>query len=125
MTEADVIAHWRSGAKNELQSAMLLQKGKQYAAALFHCHLAVEKGLKALFMEQHRKEAPLTHDLLQIALQCNRTWTDDEKKLFADLTGYAVAARYDDPVWAEREANSQNVTAWIKRVDSLLSSLVS
>ncbi|MDO8648863.1 MAG: HEPN domain-containing protein [Candidatus Peregrinibacteria bacterium] len=123
MTEADVIAHWRTGALSELQSAKLLQQGKQYAAALFHCHLAVEKALKSNFIQEHRKAAPLTHDLLQIALQLNRTWTDDEKKLFADLTGYAVAARYDDPVWAEREATSSNVAAWIKRIDVLLSSL--
>lgn len=121
MTEEEVIAHWRKGSQSELQSATLLSIGGQYSGALFHCHLAVEKGLKALYMEQHRKDAPLTHDLLQIALQIERLWTVDEKKLFADLTEYAVAARYDDPFWAEREATADNVNQWLRRIASLLS----
>jgi len=75
-------------------------------------------------MEQRRTEAPLSHDLLQIALQIGRSWTDDEKRSLADLTEYAVAARYDDPVWAGREATAANVTTWIARVESLLSSLL-
>jgi HEPN domain-containing protein len=124
VTEADVIAHWRKGARDELASANLLHEGGQYPGALFHCHLAVEKALKAMYMEEHRTEAPLTHDLLQIALQLPRAWSEEEKQLLADLTEYAVAARYDDPVWAEREATADNVTAWIRRVTSLLSSLL-
>src|SRR5262245_34735285 len=46
VTEADVIAHWRQGVRNELASAQLLRDGGQYEASLFHCHLAVEKALK-------------------------------------------------------------------------------
>ena len=123
MTEADVIAHWRKGAADEVQSAKLLRDGCQHPAALFHCHLAIEKALKAEYMQERQKEAPLTHDLLQIALQLKRQWSSEEKKLLADLTEYAVAARYDDPFWAEREATAENVTAWIARIESFLSSL--
>lgn len=124
VTEADVIAHWRKVARDELQSARLLFDGGKYPGALFHCHLAVEKALKASFMEEHRKEAPLTHDLLQLALQLNRSWSDDAKKILADLTDYAVAARYDDPLWAEHEATEDNVAAWISRAETVLSLLL-
>lgn len=123
MTENDVIVHWRNGAHNELQSAKLLCAGGQYSGALFHCHLAVEKALKSLYMVQNRKIAPLTHDLLHIALQIERAWNDDEKILFADLTEYAVAARYDDPFWAEREATQENVHKWLSRIEALFSTL--
>lgn len=99
-------------------------EGGQYSGALFHCHLAVEKGLKALYMEQCRKDAPMTHDLLQIALQLQKSWTEEDKKLFADLTEYAVAARYDDPFWANREATAENVAAWVRKVDAFLSPLL-
>lgn len=125
MTDSDVIQHWRNGAQNELQSAQLLFNGSQYSATLFHCHLAVEKALKAMFMQQLQKDAPMTHDLLQIALQLTRVWTDDEKKVLADLTEYAVAARYDDPMWAEHEANKENTSRWLERVTQLLSTLLS
>jgi HEPN domain-containing protein len=124
MTETEVIAHWRKGARDELASARLLCDGGQYPGALFHCHLAVEKALKARFMEQHRREAPLTHDLAQIALQLDRTWTEAEKQLLADLTGYAIAARYDDPLWARREATAGTVAARIRQVEALLLSLL-
>jgi hypothetical protein len=70
------------------------------------------------------KEAPLTHDLLQIALQLPRPWTEEEKRLLADLTEYAVAARYDDPLWAEREATPENVAPRLARVETLLASLL-
>lgn len=125
MTEADVIAHWRRGARDEMESASLLCDGGKYAGALFHCHLAVEKTLKAEFMEGHRKEAPLTHDLLQLAMQLTHPWTEQEKKILADLTEYAIIARYDDPLWAEQEATKKNVTDWIAKVDKLISPFLS
>ena len=124
MTEADVIAHWRKGARDSLLSARLLYEGGQYASVLFHCHLAVEKALKVVFMEEFKKEAPMTHDLPRIAAELGRTWTEEERKLFADLTGYAVAARYDDPAWAEHEATLEKAELWISRVDLLLSHLL-
>ena len=124
MTEADVIAHWRKRAAESLAVARLAHRDGHFAHALFNCHLAVEKALKAMYMEQRRSEPPPTHDLMQIAFRLDRDWTKDEKQLFADLTGYAVAARYDDPAWAEREATAENAAAWIRRVDVLLSSFL-
>ncbi len=125
MTEDEVITHWRKGSRSELQSAKILCSGGQYAGALFHCHLATEKALKALYMEQHRSDAPMTHDLLQIALHIERSWSEDEKKLFADLTEYAVAARYDDPMWAENEATLDNAQRWLQQIELLLTTLLS
>lgn len=124
MTEADVIAHWREGARDELKSAKLLRDGGLHPGVLFHCHLAVEKALKAAYMQEYRKQPPLTHDLLQIALRLDRNWADTEKTLLADLTEYAVAARYDDPGWADREATADATATWIETVDSLLSTLI-
>ena len=124
MTEADVIAHWRNGARKELQSAKLLFDGGQYAGTLFHCHLAVEKALKAQFMDQHRKNPPMTHDLERLALELKQSWTPDELELFQDLTQYAIAARYDDPVWAEHEATSENASHWVNVGQTFLNTLL-
>lgn len=123
MTEADVIAHWRKRAKESLKVALLAVEAGSYGLALFHCHLAIEKALKALFMEEHRKEAPFTHDLAQLATMINREWTEEEKRQLARMTEYAVAARYDDPVWAEREATEETAREWIEKADALLSRL--
>lgn len=123
MTEADVIAHWRRGAKDALRVAVLAYEDGKYALALFNAHLSIEKVLKAYYMEQQRKESPLTHDLVRLAEQIDRAWTAEELQMFADLTEYAVAARYDDPVWAEREATSENTSMWIDQVEKFFSSL--
>ncbi len=125
MTEKDVIEHWRNSARNELKSAKLLRDGGQYPGALFHCHLAVEKALKARFMEQHRKEAPYTHNLLQLSKQLDIEWTGEQKNILADLSQFATLARYDDSAWAEQEATMENISRWIKNAEMLLSILIS
>lgn len=43
-----------------------------------------------------------------------------EHWLDADLTDYAVAARYDDPSWAERYATKENAAFWLKFSQELL-----
>jgi HEPN domain-containing protein len=113
MTEADVISHWRKGARDAMELAgVALERGK-FALTLFHIHLAIEKALKAQFMDQRRKDPPMTHDLERLALELKQSWTPDELELFQDLTQYAIAARYDDPTWAVHEATSENATHWM------------
>ena len=124
VTEADVISHWRKGARDAMIVAQAAQEKGKYALALFNAHLAVEKALKALYMEQHRKESPMTHDLEKIALQINRKWTPAQKELLTDLTQYAVAARYDDPYWAEREATEENTSEWLVQAEVFLTILL-
>lgn len=74
-------------------------------------------------MEERQEASPRTHDLLQIALQLEHTWSQGDKEILADLTAFAVKARYDDPYWAEREANAENVSQWIAQVDRLISTI--
>ena len=124
MTEADVIAHWRKGAQDALEAAELLHRGKKYALALFNLHLAVEKALKAQYMEECRKEAPPTHDLFLIAKTLTYPWTAEQERQLGYLTEYAIASRYDDPHWAEHEATQENSTLWLSIAKEFLSSLL-
>ena len=124
MTEADVIAHWRKGAKDALRVAVLAYEDGKYALALFNAHLAIEKALKAAYMEKYRKEAPWTHDLVHLSKELDRPWTDEEERLLGHLTEYAVAARYDDPPWAEHEATQEKTSALLQRTTTLLSALL-
>ncbi len=124
MTENDIIAHWRKGARDALEAARLLHDNGKYALALFDVHLAVEKALKAAFMEEHRKAAPPSHNLLLIAQQLSRTWTDEQKRRLDYLTQYAIAARYDDPPWAQREATEENSARLLGEGESFLSLLL-
>ena len=120
VTEADVIAHWRKGARDSLHLAKRAEEDGLYELALFHCHLAVEKTLKAAYMEQHRADAPFTHSLLELAQKLDHTWTEEQLIMFDTLTDFVVAARYSDPAWAAEYATAAHTSEWIQNVDSFL-----
>ena len=123
MTEADVIAHWRKGATDALEMARLACDAGKYDHALFNCHLAVEKALKVKYMEQHNAEAPYTHNLLELAGLLPNPWTEQVKTILDRLSDFVVAARYSDPVWAEKYADLSHANECIADAARLLSSL--
>ncbi len=123
MTEADIIAHWKNGSRDALEMACLAKKAGKYDHVLFNCHLAVEKALKAEYMQKYDKDAPFTHNLLDLAETLNRKWTDKQKKDLDELTDFVSAARYSDPVWAEKYADAEHASQWIAAAEEVLSFL--
>ncbi len=123
MTKEDTIAHWRRGSRASLKLAELAHQAGEYALALFHCHLAVEKSLKAVYILQKEDNPPPTHDLLALASRLDFQWNDEQEAALASLTEYAVTARYDDIEWAEAEATKKNSAFWIGQVQTMLSLL--
>lgn len=124
MTESDVIAHWQKGARDAMELAGVAFDRGKFSLTLFNIHLAIEKALKAQIMDQHRKNPPMTHDLERLALELKKSWTPEELELFQDLTQYAVAARYDDPAWAEQEATSENTLHWLHSGQTFLNNFL-
>ena len=123
MTQEEIVAHWQKGAQDALEAAEILHRAGKYALALFSCHLAVEKALKAVYIEQ-QAEAPVpTHNLFRIAQGLRRNWTPEQKMMMEQLTDYAVAARYDDPRWAELQATWENSAYWITQTIGLFTLL--
>ena len=121
MTEADLVALWRKEAKEALRVAELASGDGIYWLAMFHCHLAVEKALKALYMEQRGEDPPRTHELLAIAEELGRRWSDGDVTLFDTLGEFAVEARYHDPEWAEKQATKEHAEYWLGQTRSFLS----
>ncbi len=59
---------WLDGAVRDMQAAVsLIQHAKLYPNGLFFVHLSLEKLLKAIYVMQHGKHAPLTHNLLYLS----------------------------------------------------------
>lgn len=121
MTQADVIAHWRKGAKDALHLAKRACEDGIYELALFHCHLAVEKALKAAIMAKTGKPHPKIHTLAHLASLLRDDWSEEDRTVFDTLSDFAVAARYDDPAWAERFATARNAEQWLARSEAFLS----
>ena len=126
MTQQDSIKHWRGRSRSELEMARsLLQEEREdfRAGALFHCSLSLELGLKAKFIEEHKKNAPYTHDLVELAHLINEQWTEKQLTAFEDLSEFAVLCRYGDEQWLEEKATTENVNKWIDQVDNFISLL--
>src|SRR2546428_741604 len=102
VTTADVIAHWRKGAKDALRLANHAANDEIYDLALSHGHRPVEKALKAAIMEKPANPHPKVHALARLATAYGEDWPQEDRELFDALSDFAVAARYDDPAWAER-----------------------
>lgn len=91
VTTKDVIRHWRKGAKNALRAAVLTQEDGEQELALFHCHLAAEKALKAVIMEKTGKPHPKIHTLGRLALLLREDWSAEERELFDALASRRAA----------------------------------
>lgn len=124
MTESDIVAHWRKGAKDALRVATLSYEDGKYELALFHCHLAVEKALKAAIMEKTKKPHPKIHELFKLAMILHEEWSTEDRQLLDVLSDFAVSARYDDPAWAEHFATAENTMLWISKSQSFLATLL-
>ena len=111
------------GARASLRLAELAHAEGEYSLALFHCHLSVEKALKATIIAETSGNPPPTHDLLALAARLDRKWSDQEEQALAGLTEYAVTARYDDISWSEQEATEKNSTFWLAQARQFLSLL--
>jgi HEPN domain-containing protein len=120
VTTSDVVAHWRKGARDALRLAVISADQRVYELAIFHCHLAMEKALKAAIMEEKREPHPKSHNLDRLAFLLRDDWSEADRKLLDTLTTFAVAARYDDPAWAERFATAKNARRWIQQTEQFL-----
>jgi HEPN domain-containing protein len=124
MTQDESVAHWQRGARDSLESAVLLHKAGKYAIVLFHCQLAVEKALKAAYIAEHDSAPPPTHDLLELAEGLKREWTEDQLTLLDALSDLAILARYGDETWQEVQATEDASKRWLTQAKSFLSLLL-
>lgn len=123
MTNQETIALWRKGARESLRLAEFAHSEGMYALALFHFHFAVEKALKALYMEEKNEQPPPMHELLPLAEKLSHEWLEDEMFLFDSLTTFAVRARYHDAEWAEKQATKENAEYWLEKTKALFAKL--
>jgi HEPN domain-containing protein len=104
--------------------AKVAQREGEHESALFHCHLAVEKALKAVYMKQHREEHPHTHDLAYLAGLVEHSLGTAEVESLKQLSEFVVDARYSDPYWAAEQATNDAAIHWIGVTERLLSLLL-
>ncbi len=83
-------------ARDDWEVVQSLFKSQHYGYALFFCHLALEKALKALVIKRTHEHAPHMHDLRRLAEQALLTLTDNQRKDLDVISTFNIRARYDD-----------------------------
>ncbi|MFH1096592.1 MAG: HEPN domain-containing protein [Candidatus Desantisbacteria bacterium] len=91
-----IIKYWKDEAAESLKVAWHLYEKDDYSYSLFFGHLAVEKILKAFYVEKEKQHAPFTHDLLRLVEKINVPLSDDQKKALIKITAYNLEARYPE-----------------------------
>src|ERR1043166_5954187 len=97
--KAKLIKHWSDHAQYDIETAKAMLKANRYPYALFMCHLAIEKLLKAIVVSRTNEHAPYTHNLVVLSDASGLSFTEEQKKLIGTLNEFNIEARYPD--WQE------------------------
>lgn len=86
---------WLKSAKEDFQIAGDLVSMKHYQWALFLCHIAIEKVLKANYIKIKDQYPPPIHKLVKLAQDCRLVLTEAQMNDLKEMTTFHIEARYD------------------------------
>jgi HEPN domain-containing protein len=88
------IQNWIDQSNDDFDGALFNYEGGKYYIAAFLCQQAVEKALKALFLDEKKGEVPQSHSLIYLAT--NTSVPDKFLSFLRELTPKYVDTRYPD-----------------------------
>ena len=94
-----IVEYWKTHAQYDLDTADSLFESKRSPYALFMCHLAIEKSLKAIIVRKTAEHAPYTHNLVHLGATTELAFSPEQKTLIGELNEFNLEARYPD--WKE------------------------
>ncbi|WP_148682735.1 HEPN domain-containing protein [Pyrobaculum ferrireducens] len=93
-------AYWIREAWYDYCTARLLFEARRWSAAAFHCHQAVEKALKSLYLVALRREPPKTYVLTELYRELRRgrgvELSPSLEEGVAELNKFYIVSRYPD-----------------------------
>jgi len=90
------IRYWADGAAYDLETGKALLDAKRLPYALFFAHLAIEKLLKAVVVEETAEHAPYTHSLIILAKKAKVDLSEKMYEQLAEFMEFHIEARYPD-----------------------------
>lgn len=97
MQKKEHITYWQKSAQHDLESAESMFKSKRYHWCLFVGHLALEKMLKAIFVDKNDNNIPpKTHNLVRLAELSKIELNDKQKFLLDKINDFNIQTRYPD-----------------------------
>lgn len=96
ITKKDKVKYWLKTADQDWKVANHLFEKKDYSYALFFCHLAIEKILKAIFTDKKDKTPPFSHNLVYLSEKAGLELNDENLELLEEVSDFNLEARYPD-----------------------------
>lgn len=88
------VAYWLDVADYDLETARHMHKSSRYMYTVFMSQQAIEKILKALYIQKFKKEAPFSHNLVYLQGLLKLRTTKKRLEILAELTSYYIEGRY-------------------------------
>lgn len=90
----DQTKNWLEMAEYDLKTADHMLKAGRNIYVIFMCHLAIEKMLKAVFVETTGKTPPKTHDLILLSERSSVGFPREMSEFVGIVNNASVATRY-------------------------------
>ena len=106
----NIKSYWMIEADEALNVTDHLFEKKDYSYALFFGHLAVEKILKAFYVDNKKEHAPPIHNLQRIANLSGISLDEDKTEKLILISSFNIEARYPDVKRSFREKCTKEFT---------------
>jgi len=118
MTKEEHIQYWLESAQHDLESAEGIFDSKRYDWCLFVGHLALEKIIKAIFVNTNNNNMPpKIHNLVRLA-ELSKIELDDEQKFLLDkINDFNILTRYPDYKLAfYKQCNAEYTNEYLAKI---------
>jgi HEPN domain-containing protein len=88
------VKEWIDVSKYDLETAKAMLNTERYLYVAFMCQQALEKILKAIYVQEKNELAPRTHNLLYIVDVLALNISDQDKELLSQLNQFYIETRY-------------------------------
>ena len=118
MTVKQHVDYWLKGSAENMADMRSNLKSKRRVMALFCGHLALEKMLKALCAVRNIQIVQI-HKLADLADKAGLNLTIAQRGEFISITGFNIAARYDDyKMIFHKQCTPKYTAIWVKCISA-------
>lgn len=96
MNKKKKIEFWLDIADYDIQTAKAMQKSRRYLYVVFMCQQALEKIIKALYIDTFNEEPPRSHNLSFIFKKLSVEITEERLNLLNKLSAFYITNRYPE-----------------------------
>jgi HEPN domain-containing protein len=127
MTKDEHINYWRESARHDLESADVIFESARFDWSLFVGHIALEKILKAIFVDKHDNDIPpKIHNLVRLA-ELSQIQLDEAQRLLLDkINDFNIQTRYPDyKMELYKRCNAEYTKEYLDKIKEIYSWLES